>query len=239
MRSWKLAAAAVAVAALAGAGIAYATIPGPGNVYTACMLKGVGTVRLIDPSLPSSNLMSKCTSVESQVTWNQQGQPGTPGADGQPGQSVAMGDAGANCANGGVSLTVGSDTRYVCNGADGQAGQDGVFTGHFQSPNGQYKIDVTDTGVLLTGAQGKVRLDSTGITVDSSAALSLKSSGNTELKASGGMTVEGSGTTLVKGSLVQLNGCSGGVARLGDPVTVNPMSGFGNIVLGSTTVCAG
>ena len=37
----------------AGAGIAYATIPGAGAVYTACMLKNVGTVRLIDPSLPA------------------------------------------------------------------------------------------------------------------------------------------------------------------------------------------
>ena len=76
MRSWKLAATAIAVAALAGAGIAYATIPGAGAVYTACMLKNVGTVRLIDPSLPPSNLMSHCTSLETQMTWNQQ-EPGS------------------------------------------------------------------------------------------------------------------------------------------------------------------
>ena len=43
-----------------GGGLAYATIPSSGgNVYTACMLKGVGTLRLIDPSLPSSNLMNR------------------------------------------------------------------------------------------------------------------------------------------------------------------------------------
>ena len=64
MRSWKLAAAAVAVVALAGAGIAYATIPGGGGVYSGCMLKNVGTVRLIDPSLPASNCMSHCSSLE-------------------------------------------------------------------------------------------------------------------------------------------------------------------------------
>src|SRR3954463_6022917 len=128
MRTWKLATAAIAVAALAGAGIAYATIPGAGAVYTACMLKNVGTVRLIDPALPAANLMSHCTSLETQMTWNQQGQqgtpgtPGTPGAAGQNGESVVMGDAGANCANGGVSLTVGSETRYVCNGTNGQNG---------------------------------------------------------------------------------------------------------------------
>jgi hypothetical protein len=236
MRSWKLAAAAIAVVALTGAGIAYATIPGAGAVYTACMLKNVGTVRLIDPSLPASNLMSHCTSLETQVTWNQQGQPGTPGAPGAPGQSVVMGDAGANCSNGGVSLTVGADTRYVCNGADGQ---DGVFTGHFQSPNGQYKLDVTDTGIALLGPNGMVHLDSTGISLNSGNVLSLKSSGNAELRANANLNVQGAATTTVNGSIVQLNGCSGSVARLGDHVQVDPSSGSGVIIQGSPTVCAG
>jgi hypothetical protein len=50
-----LAAGVGAVAALATAGgIAFATIPGPGYVYSACMLKGVGTIRLIDKCSPSS-----------------------------------------------------------------------------------------------------------------------------------------------------------------------------------------
>jgi hypothetical protein len=52
-----------AAIALAG-GIAYATIPGPNNVYSACMLKGIGTIRLIDKSLPATNLMSRCTDKE-------------------------------------------------------------------------------------------------------------------------------------------------------------------------------
>ena len=155
MRSWKLVAAGIAVAALAGAGHRVRDHPGRRRAsYTACMLKNVGTVRLIDPSLPASNLMSHCTSLETQMTWNQQGEPGTsgtPGTPGQDGQSVVMGDAGANCANGGVSLTVGADTRYVCNGANGQDGADGVFTGHFESPNHSFTIDVSDTGIALRG----------------------------------------------------------------------------------------
>ncbi|HVM56702.1 MAG TPA: hypothetical protein VMT74_04495, partial [Gaiellaceae bacterium] len=67
-----MAAVTAALFALAG-GIAYATIPDSGKVYTACMLKSIGTIRLIDPSLPAHNLMSHCTSLETQVTWNQQG----------------------------------------------------------------------------------------------------------------------------------------------------------------------
>ena len=60
------------------AGAAYATIPDGNKVYTACMLKNIGTLRLIDTSLPASNLMSHCTVLETMVTWNQQGQAGAP-----------------------------------------------------------------------------------------------------------------------------------------------------------------
>jgi hypothetical protein len=67
---------------LAAAGVAYATIPDAGGVYTACKLNATGTIRLIDPSGPSSSLLSHCTALESQITWNQKGQPGAPGKDG-------------------------------------------------------------------------------------------------------------------------------------------------------------
>src|SRR5689334_1989645 len=77
-----LLAGVVVVLAAAGSGIAYATIPGEGNVYTACMLNGVGTIRLIDPSLAPSNLMSHCTRFETTITWNRQGQAGSPGPQG-------------------------------------------------------------------------------------------------------------------------------------------------------------
>ena len=83
-------AATVAALALAG-GIAYATIPGPDNVYSACMLKGVGTVRLIDKSLPSTNLVSHCTDKEIAISWNQAGQPGPPGPAGAKASRVRPG----------------------------------------------------------------------------------------------------------------------------------------------------
>ena len=46
------AAAGAAVATVLAGSVAWAAIPGDGGVYTACMLKNVGTVRLIDKSLP-------------------------------------------------------------------------------------------------------------------------------------------------------------------------------------------
>jgi hypothetical protein len=79
------------LAALAAAGIAYATIPDANGVYTACKLNLTGTIRLIDPSLPTTSLLQHCTSLETQIGWNQQGQPGPAGPAGPQG---AKGDAG-------------------------------------------------------------------------------------------------------------------------------------------------
>ncbi len=130
------------------AGIAYATIPDGGGVYTACMLKSLGTIRIIDPSLPASNTLGHCTSVETQISWNRDGQqgtpgtagkdgapgrstgknpaaPGTPGKDGAPGkdgQSVTEADAGSHCPSGGTALTAANGTSYVCNGSAGGNG---------------------------------------------------------------------------------------------------------------------
>jgi hypothetical protein len=140
--------------------VAYATIPGPGNVYNACMLKGLGTVRLIDKSLPASNLMSRCTDKETELSWNQAGQPGPagpPGVKGEPGApgtngsdgkdgvsvSAASESAGANCAGGGVQLTAVNGVTHVCNGKNGVDGHDGA--------NGANGADGRD-GVSVTSA---------------------------------------------------------------------------------------
>src|SRR5436853_6356525 len=93
------AAGALVAAAIAG-GVAYATIPGPGNVYSACMLKGVGTIRLIDKSLPPTNLMSHCTDKETEIFWNQPGQPGPAGPAGPAGPKGDPGAPGTNGTNG-------------------------------------------------------------------------------------------------------------------------------------------
>ncbi len=71
-------------AALAG-GVAWATIPADSGLYTACKLKATGTIRLIDPAGPSGSLLSRCTTYETQITWNQKGQKGDPGPAGATG----------------------------------------------------------------------------------------------------------------------------------------------------------
>jgi Collagen triple helix repeat (20 copies) len=132
-RRWlRLFAVAAVLFALAG-GIAYATIPDSGNVYTGCMLKNIGTVRLIDPSLPPGNLMSHCTAFETKITWNQSGQAGATGPAGPKGDTGATGAPGATGAAGPAGPKGDS-------GATGPAGADGA-----QGPQGE-------TGA--TGAQG-------------------------------------------------------------------------------------
>jgi hypothetical protein len=167
----RLAILVVAMLAAAG-GIAYATIPDAGNLYTGCMLKNVGTVRLIDSTLPSSNLMSHCTALETQISWNQQGQKGDPGSPGLPGKDGAGGANGisprvaqlplhdSHCPAGGAAITdAAGATAYVCSGADGQSGNDGKpFAGSFTSPNGLFSLTVADSGVELRGPNATLSL---------------------------------------------------------------------------------
>jgi len=92
-RPLKAALLLLVVAAVSG-GIAYASIPDSGNVFAACMLKSVGTLRLIDTSLPASNLMGHCTSLERQISWNASGAQGLPGPAGPKGDTGSAGPAG-------------------------------------------------------------------------------------------------------------------------------------------------
>ena len=192
----------VAPLATAG-GIAYAAIPDGGNVYTACMLKNVGTVRLIDPTLPASNLMSHCTALETQISWNQQGQKGEPGAPGLAGKNGTDGANGtspsvtqlpvgdSNCPSGGAAITDAWQSKaYVCSGQNGRDGTDGQsFTGSFTSPNGTFSINVSDTGITLSRAGGP----SIVITAND---INVHSTGTAEIESSSTMTIRGSAVNI-------------------------------------------
>jgi IPT/TIG domain len=147
-------------------------------------------------------------------------------------------------------------------GATGPQGPPGTFTGHFQSPNGQYTLDVTDTGVRLAGpgatmqiGNGTVTIMATNVVVRSDlntdirsgATTMVRSGTNTDIQSSVSTTVNSGATTTVSsgastsinGSPVFLNGGSRPAARIGDPVQVDPASGAGAITSGSTTVFVG
>jgi hypothetical protein len=150
-----LALVAIGIALLTAGGVAYATIPDGNNVYTACMLKSTGTIRLIDSSLPASTLLSHCTQLEKPISWNQQGIQGNPGDKGDKGDKGATGPDGvagtsvtsaaepngANCANGGSKFTSASGDTYACDGADGTNGTNG--TNGTDGTNGTNGVSVT------------------------------------------------------------------------------------------------
>ncbi|HZS25077.1 MAG TPA: hypothetical protein VFA30_08830 [Gaiellaceae bacterium] len=86
VRGKLLAVAAVALVALGG-GIAWAAIPDGGGVIHGCYLKGLGTLRVIDPAKEHCS-----AALEVPLQWNAQGPQGPQGIQGPPGPK---GDAGA------------------------------------------------------------------------------------------------------------------------------------------------
>src|SRR3954447_11928752 len=92
-------------------GVGQAAIPDSG-VYTACRLNGIGTIRLIDPALPASSLLSHCTVLEAEISWNM-------GAKGDPGPQGPQGLQGPPGLQGLRGLT-------GLQGLQGPAGQPGV-----------------------------------------------------------------------------------------------------------------
>src|SRR4051812_12404887 len=74
-----------ALVLMIGGAVTYAAIPSADKVFTACVTKTNGAVRLIDTeAIPAQT----CKSSEFRTTWNQAGQPGTAGANGVSGYQV-------------------------------------------------------------------------------------------------------------------------------------------------------
>ena len=92
-------------------GEAQAAIPDANGVYTACYLKAIGSVRVIDTARTTI-----CTSVETKFTWNAQGPVGPQGSAGPAGAPGAQGPQGLPGATGLQGLQ----------GAKGDAGPQGL-----------------------------------------------------------------------------------------------------------------
>ena len=147
-------------------------------------------------------------------------------------------------------------------GPTGPQGPPGTFSGHFQSPNGSYSLDVTDTGIRLAGpsatiqlANGTVTIMVTNLTVRSSLntdirsgdTTTIRSASNTDVRSDATLTlrsgantnIQADGVTAIQGVNVLLNGGGHPAARFGDAVQVDTASGQGTIQGGSTTVFIG
>jgi hypothetical protein len=132
----RLALISIVVAALGG-GVAYATIPDSSGVIHACMLKNLGTIRLIDTATGQ-----KCSATfETVVDWNERGQQGLPGATGPAGPQGPKGDKGDEGPQG-------------PEGPAGPAGQPGPGASTFTATvaSGTDTLVALDNGVTLTGS---------------------------------------------------------------------------------------
>jgi len=110
-------------------------------------------------------------------------------------------------------------------GSQGGSGPAGDFSGEYSSPNGEYRLSVTDGGIELRGPSGRVSL-------------------------TGGWTISTVGTLSLSAVQIRLNGCSSPLARvngttvggvLGFDPSGNPIYGGVATILppGAATVCAG
>jgi hypothetical protein len=70
---------------------ALASIPDADGTYTACLFKALGTLRLIDATIPRQRCLA---ALESQVTWNRTGPQGLQGPPGVAGQQGIAGPVG-------------------------------------------------------------------------------------------------------------------------------------------------
>jgi hypothetical protein len=166
-----------ALGALLCAGVAYASKGG--SQINACAKKKRGTLYLAGDK--------GCRPGDSAVAWSIKGPPGekgpagAAGAPGPQGPQGAKGSPGAQGASGppgpagatGPAGPQGATGPAGPQGATGPAGAAGTFTGSFKSPNGLYSIEVLDTGILLKGPGGSVKIDGGNVIVQGTAGAQL------------------------------------------------------------------
>lgn len=249
-REMVAAAASAVVASVLVASVAWAAIPGDGGVIQGCYTKVGGVLRVIDTARGQA-----ChPSFETPISWSQAGPQGPPGADGADGADGAsptvaqLSPGDPDCPTGGAAITDAAGSRaYVCSGADGTDGE--PFAGTFTSPNGEYSITVTDAGVTIAhGTAASIRIVDGDVLVRGDNASVIAESGfearggtDVTIRSDSTATIQSSAAISVLGSLVRLNATSScpPAARAGDVVLVDPATGSGSVVSGSTTVCIG
>jgi hypothetical protein len=148
------------------------------SVLYACVKQEEGQIRMVSAA-------ASCKKNETPVQWNVVGPQGPQGVPGISVTTAALSVGDPNCPTGGIAVTAVSGQTYVCNGRQGLQGDRGLQgdTGPqgaqgvqgppgaqgpqgpagdaggaatLTSPNGVFKVDITDHGVYLRGPSGTV-----------------------------------------------------------------------------------
>ncbi len=151
----------VIVLAVSG-GIAYATIPDSEGIIHSCVRKGekgdegdAGRIRIVENE-------AQCRKrKEFALSWNQRGPQGPQGLQGERGPQGPQGLQGEQGPQGPQGL----QGERGPQGPQGERGPAGTFTGTVRSPNGVFTLSVTNSGIVLSGPGGTVRVDYAGAKV--------------------------------------------------------------------------
>ncbi len=98
--------------------------------------------------------------------------------------------------------------RHTSAAANGQDGADGEsFSGTFTSPNGQYSINVTDTGVTIASPDSSIAVSGGEIKVETlgSDGIVVRSATSLDLRAGSTGRLESAATMTIRGSVVNIN----------------------------------
>jgi len=150
-RMWRpvlLAATVVVAAAVVGGAFAAGKIAGKAaatSVIYACV-KSNGDLRLVDAT-------TECKKNEDSLQWNVVGPRGPIGPQGDRGPQGPKGDTGDQ----GPKGDTGAQGPKGDTGAQGPQGPAG--TSSLTSPNGVFRVDITNHGIYLRGPSGTVYVD--------------------------------------------------------------------------------
>jgi hypothetical protein len=202
MRKGGIALAATALVMAATGIVAYATIPDANGVIHGCYTKSTGAIRVIDDSV------TNCTSKETALNWNVQGQQGPQGATGPQGLQGPQGTSGPQGPQGvqgpaGPQGPSGTSHGYLANSS-------AVAVGQFPSYSNVGSINSVPPGVYMIWAQ-VILNDSLNETSGNcnmkinGTAISSTSTGFELKSGSGNFTIVSAATLTASGSTIEVD----------------------------------
>jgi hypothetical protein len=137
------------------------------NVINACYKPSNGTLYIVGRQSDRDS----CQPHDLAIQWNVRGIPGPQGPKGDVGPTGPQGAKGDTGPTGpqGPKGDIGPTGPQGPQGPKGDNGTNGTngtsFNGNYTSPNGKYKLRVTNNGIVLSGPGGSVIIDRTIVRV--------------------------------------------------------------------------
>lgn len=162
--------------------------PGSYPMVVKAFFSGVGVPAVMAVTLGAAGLKGDPGPKGDQGIQGPKGDPGSKGDQGIQGIQGAQGDPGPKGDQGNV----------------GPAGSPGVFSGHLQSQNGLFSLDIDDTGITLNGPAGGVNVSVQGVSVKATST-TIMSDISTTIRSMVRTEIAGDSTVVITGGMVDIN----------------------------------